>query len=45
VIKLVVKVSVPKGVTSVTDTSTVSESNPDPVKGDNTFTVTTKVTQ
>jgi uncharacterized repeat protein (TIGR01451 family) len=45
VIKLVVNVSVPKGVTSVSDTATVSESNPDPVKGDNTFTVTTKVTQ
>lgn len=45
VIKLVVKVSVPKGVTSITDTATVSEANPDPVKGDNTFTLTTKVSQ
>jgi len=45
VIKLVVKVSVPKNVTSITDTATVSEANPDPVKGDNTFTLTTKVSQ
>jgi uncharacterized repeat protein (TIGR01451 family) len=45
VVKLVVKVSVPKGVTSVSDTATVSEANPDPVKGDNTFTLTTKVSQ
>lgn len=45
VIKLVVKVSVPKGTTSVTDKATVSSSNPDPIKGDNTATVTTKVTQ
>jgi uncharacterized repeat protein (TIGR01451 family) len=45
VIKLVVKVSVPKGTTSVTDTATVASSNPDPIKGDNTATVSTKVTQ
>jgi hypothetical protein len=45
VIKLVVKVSVPKNVTSVTNVATVSEANPDPVKGDNTSTLTTKVSQ
>jgi uncharacterized repeat protein (TIGR01451 family) len=45
VIKLVVKVSAPASVKSITDTATVSSSNPDPIKGDNTATVTTKVTQ
>jgi uncharacterized repeat protein (TIGR01451 family) len=45
VIKLVVKVSAPASVKSITDTATVSSSNPDPIKGDNTVTVTTKVTQ
>jgi uncharacterized repeat protein (TIGR01451 family) len=45
VIKLVVKVSAPATVKSITDTATVSSANPDPIKGDNTATVTTKVTQ
>lgn len=45
VIKLVVKVSAPAGVKSVSDTATVSSDNPDPIKGDNHVTVTTKVTQ
>jgi uncharacterized repeat protein (TIGR01451 family) len=45
VVKLVVNVKGPTSLKSVTDTATVSEANPDPVKGDNTFTVTTKVTQ
>jgi uncharacterized repeat protein (TIGR01451 family) len=45
VIKLVVKVSAPATVKSITDTATVTSSNPDPIKGDNTATVSTKVTQ
>jgi len=45
VIKLVVKVSAPSGVKSITDTATVTSSNPDPIRGDNTVTVVTKVTQ
>jgi uncharacterized repeat protein (TIGR01451 family) len=45
VIKLVVKVTAPATVKSITDTATVSAANPDPIKGDNTVSVTTKVTQ
>jgi uncharacterized repeat protein (TIGR01451 family) len=45
VIKLVVKVTAPASVKSITDTATVSAANPDPIKGDNTVSVTTKVTQ
>jgi uncharacterized repeat protein (TIGR01451 family) len=45
VIKLVVKVTAPSTVKSISDTATVSSSNPDTVKGDNTVTVVTKVTQ
>ncbi len=45
VIKLVVKVSAPSTVKSISDTATVSSANPDPNKNDNTVTVTTKVTQ
>jgi uncharacterized repeat protein (TIGR01451 family) len=45
VIKLVVKVSAPASVKSISDTATVTSSNPDTIKGDNTVTVTTKVTQ
>ncbi|HUE43094.1 MAG TPA: hypothetical protein VMP12_05995 [Candidatus Sulfotelmatobacter sp.] len=45
VIKLVVKVNEPKVPATITDTATVTSSNPDPIKGDNTVTVSTKVTQ
>ena len=47
VIKLVVKPTLPANVKSVniTDVATVSSANPDPIKGDNTVSVTTKVTQ
>lgn len=45
VIKLVVKVSAPASVKSISDTATVTSSNPDTNRNDNTVTVTTKVTQ
>ena len=45
VIKLVVKVTAPASVKSISDTATVTSSNTDTIKGDNTVTVTTKVTQ
>jgi uncharacterized repeat protein (TIGR01451 family) len=45
VIKLVVKVSVPKTPATISDTGSVSESGVDPHPGTNSFTVQTKVTQ
>jgi hypothetical protein len=45
VIKLVVNVSAPAGVKSVTDSATFTSSNPEPIKIGNTATVSTKVTQ
>ena len=45
VVKIVVKVTEPASVKSISDTATVSSANPDPIKGDNSVTVTTKVTQ
>ncbi len=45
VIKIVVKVTEPSTVKSISDTATVTSANPDPIKLDNSVTVTTKVTQ